>query len=255
MGQFWLMEHSLPKPAINRFLLIWKVNINYFKTKAERPLHALTMGERSSALGVKKVLEWARTGYRWQERHIWWSLTRRRALCRKKADSTSFVSLEQPAPLIPHCPLKRGWQVLYIEGLKSQETLSFPRPPRVGTLVLIFPFHGWWSLVSFESSQISYSSLWEVATATFQWQDSQIPPPSNPGALWRHQSASVLVLFLEKLLEPIVILDGLPLCKVRPKLLPSRNETAIAEVSRERAPHWEYSKGHQLGLHSTDGEP
>ena len=60
MGQFWLMEHSLPQPTINCFLLIWKVNINYFKTKVGRPLRALTMSERSSALGVKKMLEWAR---------------------------------------------------------------------------------------------------------------------------------------------------------------------------------------------------
>ena len=63
------------------------------------------------------------------------------------------------------------------------------------------------------------------------------------------------MLFLEKFLEPTVILDGLPLSKVRPKLLPSKKETAIAEVSGERAPRWEYSKGHQLGLHSIDGEP
>lgn len=161
---------------------------------------------------------------------------------RNNLPSYHSLSLEKRVTNSPHrrSYLKKLWVFLH---------------PRVGTLLLIFPIHGWWSLVSFESHQISYSSLWKVATATFQWQDSQIPPPSNQGALWLDQSASALALFLEKVLEPTVILDGLPLCKVRPKLLPSRKETAIAEVSRERAPHWEYSKGHQLGLHSTDGEP
>lgn len=225
------MEHSLPKPAINHFLLIWKVNINYFETKAEKPLHALTMSEKFSAFGVKKMLKWARnrvlmTG----ETHLM-KLDLQEGSLQEKGWFYRLCILGTTCP--PYHSLSLEKRVTNSPYRKSYlKKLWVFLDPRVGTL-LIFPIHGWWSLVSFESHQISYSSLWKVATATFQWQDSQIPPLSNQGALWLHQSASVLTLFPEKVLEPTVILDGLPLCRVRPKLLPSRKETEIGGLQGE----------------------